>query len=443
MKSFMKKSLAKTTAVAAIAGLSVAATAATLEDVETSFYPYKDSTPSFEGMSVGTVINQSNVDQFADALDPAMANFIKQGWTEIKVGETTSFDLHPNYVKATREGLGSVKLGDKPGEITGFIAGRPFPEEPEANDPRAGEKLAWNYKYGYNWGDNAAISPFYWKYRDMKSSKIERNIKFDFHFLNFMHRVNQAPLPEFTPNPSKLFRAIYVKVAEPFDVKNTQLLIHRKSNDLERDSAWLYLGFQRRVRKLASGQVTDAFLGSDLMIEDFEGYNGRISDMNWTYKGTKDVLLPFYNHNDMELASDEDMKETDGYQFVDFGGKGGCFPNITWQLRKTYVLESAPVDENHPMSKRVHFIDAQTYTIPRTISYDRKGDMWKSFIIGQAHPDHHMAKNKGTGVAIDDSFSMVDVQASHCTTGQFKGQVDPALNPRNKFSVQNLRASGR
>ncbi|MEW8549000.1 MAG: hypothetical protein AB2533_00970, partial [Candidatus Thiodiazotropha endolucinida] len=30
---------------------------------------------------------------------------------------------------------------------------------------------------------------------------------------------------------------------------------------------------------MASGQVTDAFLGSDVMIEDFEGYNGRINDM--------------------------------------------------------------------------------------------------------------------------------------------------------------------
>ena len=39
----------------------------------------------------------------------------------------------------------------------------------------------------------------------------------------------------------------------------------------------------------------------------------------------------------MELATD--LVESDGYQFVEFGGKGGCFPNITWQLRKVYVLE--------------------------------------------------------------------------------------------------------
>ena len=386
-------------------------------------------------------INSSNVEQFKDVMDEAIFEQVKNGWLEVKVGETTSFDLHPNYVEATRKGLGQVSLGDQLGQINGFVAGRPFPEEPDASDPRAGEKLAWNFKYGYNWGDNAAIYPFYWKYRDLESGKVERTLKFNFHFLNYKHRVNQDPVPEFADNPSDLFRAIYVQVLEPFDVKNTQLLIHRASDDLKRDNTWLYLGFQRRVRRLSSGQITDSFLGADLMIEDFEGYNGRISDMNWAYKGTKNILLPFYNHNDMELATD--LVEKDGYQFVEFGGKGGCYPNITWQLRKVYVLESDPIDDNHPISKRVHYVDAQTFTLPRTLIYDRKGDLWKSWIIGQAHPDHHLEKNKGTGVAIDDAFSMMDVQAGHCTTGQFKGQVDPALNPVKIFTVQNMRAEGR
>lgn len=417
------------------------AQAVTLEDVESSFYPYKDGGPSFPGLDVGMTINSGNVAQFQDVLDEAVFEQIKNGWFEMKVGETTSFDLHPNYVEATRKSVGQVSLGEQLGQINGFVAGRPFPEEPSADDPRAGEKLAWNYKYGYNWGDNAAISPFYWRYRDMDSGKVERTLKFSFHFLNYKHRVNQEPVPEFADNPSDLFRAIYVQVLEPFDVKNTQLLIQRASDDVKPDNTWLYLGFQRRVRRLASGQITDSFLGADLMIEDFEGYNGRISDMNWTYKGTKNVLLPFYNHNDLELATD--LEESDGYQFVDFGGKGGCYPNITWQLRKVYVLENDPIDDNHPISKRVHYIDAQTFTIPRTLVYDRKGDLWKSFIIGQAHPDHHMDKNKGTGVSIDDSFSMVDVQAGHCTTGQFKGQLDPALNPPKLFTVQNMRAKGR
>lgn len=436
----MFKKTVTSLALASCLGTGFAA-AARADVVDDSFYPYAAGAPSFSGLEVGMTINSGNVAQFKEILDEAMFQNISDGWLEMTVGETTSFDLHPNYVKATRDSLGKVSLGDELGQINGFVAGRPFPEEPDAADPRAGEKLAWNYKYGYNWGDNAAIAPFYWKFRDMDSGKIERTIKFNFHFLNFKHRVNQEPVPEFADNPSNLFRGIYVQVLEPFDVKNTQLLIHRSDDDLVRDNTWLYLGFQRRVRRLSSGQITDSFLGSDLMIEDFEGYNGRISDMYWTYKGTRNVMLPFYNHNDLELATD--MTEKDGYQFVDFAGKGGCFPNITWQLRKAHVLESDPVDDNHPISRRVHYIDAQTFTIPRTLIYDRKGDLWKSFIIGQAHPDHHLPKNKGTGVSIDDSFSAVDVQAGHCTTGQFKGQLDPSMNPPKLFTVQNMRATGR
>jgi len=425
-----------------LTALAMACTAQAQADVvDNSFYPYRESAPSAPGLTTGMTINQANVAQFRDIIDPAFYNFIEQGWVEIKVGETTSFDLHPNYVEASRAGLGNVSLGAKPGELNGWQAGRPFPEEPDANDPRAGEKLAWNYKYGYNWGDSAAISPFYWKYRDMNTDKVERTIKFNFHFLNFTGRVNQEPLPAITPNPSELFRGIYVRVLEPHDVRNTQLLIHRAMDDLKRDNSWLYLGFQRRVRRLATGQVTDAFLGSDLMIEDFEGYNGRISDMNWAYKGTRYMLMPFYNHNELQLDT-ETHQDSDGYQVVAFSGKGGCFPNITWQLRKVYEVEATPVDGSHPLSRRVHFMDAQTFTIPRTVAYDRKGSMWKTFTIGQAHPDHHLPANQGSGVSIDDSFSMIDVQAMHCTTGQFKGQVDPSLSTPDMFSVQHMRATG-
>jgi hypothetical protein len=430
--------------IAVLAGPALAVEAAPVTEavIQESFYPYaKGGVPEVAGIKPGMVINASNVDSVVSYLDPATYMFIKNGDYEITVGATTSFDLHKSYVDATRQYAGQASLGEKVGEINAPGAGRPFPQEPSLDDPRAGEKLAWNYKYGYNWGDSAAIMPSYWTMKNMSSGKVERTFKFNFNFLNFSRRTAQEPYPEITPNPSSLFRGTYAQVLEPFDVKNTQLLIHKFQDDTKNDNAYLYLGFQRRVRRLSSGQTTDAFLGTDIMIEDFEGYGGRISDMEWTYKGTQWMLSPMYNHNDLALAAEP--VDDEGYQFVDFGGKGGCFPKITWQLRKTYVLWSEPTDPNHPVGRREHYIDAQTYVIPRNITYDRNGAMWKTFTIGQTHPDHHLAINKGSGVSIDDSFSMVDMQADHCTTGQFKGIVNPELSPASKFTVQQLRAAGR
>lgn len=420
-----------------LAGMVSSVHAATDADVDASFHPYKAGMPSFSGLSAGTVISKANVEQFKDAFDPGLFSMVKDGWVDIKVGKSTDFPQPKSYIEATRKNLNKTKLGAKNGELEGFLAGRPFPEEPKASDPRAGEKLAWNYKYSVNYGDSGSIYPFYWRYRNAATSQVERTIKFEFHFLNFMHRTEQSPIPEITPNPSNIFRAIYAKIHEPQDLKNTQLLIQRFEDDTKLDDAYLYLGFQRRVRRLATGQTTDAFLGSDMMIEDFEGYNGRISDMNWAYKGTKNILVPYYNHNEQALT--DEYKESDGYKFVDFHGKGNCMPNVTYQLRKAYILEATPVNPNHPMSKKVMYLDAQTMNPGRTMIYDRKGQMWKSFTIGKSHPDYHLPENKGSDIALDDLFAQVDMQAMHCTTGQFKVHIDPKLNPPGLFQVQQMR----
>ncbi len=432
----MKKSAISLLAAASLTSVAFAATEA---DVDNSFNPYKAGMPSFPGLSAGMTINKANADQFKDVLAVSIHKLLKDGAFEMKVGATTQFMINDAYIKASKTNLNKAKLGAKAGDtLSGYIAGRPFPEEPDAKDPRAGEKLAWNYKYGVNWGDGAVISPFYWRYRNMTTGQIEKTIKYDFHFLNFMHRTKDAPIPEFTPNPSGIYRAIYVKASEPADLKNTQLLIQRFEDDSKLDDAYLYLGFQRRVRRLAQGQVTDSFLGSDLMIEDFEGYNGRVSDMKWTYKGTKNVMLPMWNHNELKLS--DEFKEADGFKFVNYGGQGGCFPDGTWQLRKVYVLEAVPVNPNHPISKRTFYMDAQLQNLNGSIDiYDRKGELWKAFAVGKSHPDAHLPVNKGSGIGIDDGVIMVDVQAKHCTTAQFKGQVDPKKAPPGLFQVQNLR----
>lgn len=407
--------------------------------IRKSFHPYQDWTPTAAGYEPGLIVNQGNADKFKDIMDEGLYFFVKNGWVEVKTAPTTMFPLSESYIAASRKN-GDVGLAPD-GTLTGYAAGRAFPQEPDASDPLAGQKLVWNYQYGFNSGDSETIYPFWWTFRSAKTGKVERTIKFEWHFLNFVHRVDFDPKPAYPDNPGGIFRGIYGGVKEPFDLSNTQLLIHRYQDDTKRDDAWLYLGFQRRVRRLATGQITDAFLGTDLMIEDFEGYNGRVTDYSWEYGGTRNLLLPFYNHNEMELGA-EPADDPDGYRFVDVQGKGGCFPKVTYQLRKTFTLVGKPKDPNHPLSRRVINLDAETMTMASLVSYDRKGDMWKWFPIGKTHSDNHHPANKGRGVALDDFAVVIDIQAEHCTTLQFKSIITDQGNQPLFFTVQQLRTTG-
>lgn len=415
---------------------------ATMEDVERSFHPYDFETPQTGALQPGVVVTQANVDEIAkDFLDEGMYQMVKDGWVELTVGKLTPIPLNEKYIDATRINLNSATLGEQVGELNGYVAGRPFPTPPNLEDPRAGEKLAWNYRFSLHFGDSGAIGPFYWKYRDMESGKVEKTLKMEFNAYNWKHRTLEPPIPQVEDNPGDLFRTIYMRVDEPFDVKNTQLLIHRYDNDLKRDNAWLYLGFQRRVRRLASGQITDAFLGSDLMIEDFEGYNGRISDMEWKYKGVRWMLVPFYEHNEMVLG--DEFKEDDGFQYITFGGKGGCFPNITWQVRKQYLLEAKPVDSSHPVGHRDIFLDAQTFAFSRINIYDRGDKLWKMWFINQGPDYASMPANQGRGVPVYDGFGMMDIQAMHCTTAQMRTEIHPERVTPKRFTPQYMRAVGK
>ncbi len=429
--------------VASIAMLSAGALQAGVDDsvIDNSFYLYSNWTPEAAGYKPGVLINQDNVESFKDILDGFTYRYIKQGWYQVKTAPTTSFELHSDYVDATRLHADKVTL-TADGTLDGLVAGRPFPQEPDANDPNAGLKVVWNFQRGFNAGDSETIYPFWWTFHNMNTDEEERQLRFEWHFLNWKHRANFEPKPDIEPNPGQIFRSIYSAVLEPFDLLNTQLLIHRYEDDLKRDDAWLYLGFQRRVRRLATGQITDAFLGTDAMIEDFEGYNGRVSDYTWKYLETKNVLLPFFDHAKQDL-SNEPADDPDDFRFVKLTGKGHCFPDVTWQLRKVHMVEGQPKDANHPLSKRVIFLDAQTGIMSILHSYDKKGDPWKYFPIGKAHPDTHLAANKGSGVALDDFAVFLDEQAMHCTTLQFKSHINAEGNSPKIFSVQNLRKRGR
>ena len=56
-------------------------------------YPYRDGPLSYPGLTPGMTIDQSNVEQFKEVLDPATYQYVKKGYAKIPVGKTIPFPL--------------------------------------------------------------------------------------------------------------------------------------------------------------------------------------------------------------------------------------------------------------------------------------------------------------------------------------------------------------
>jgi hypothetical protein len=390
-------------------------------------------------LAPGATITPDNVDQYTRWLDPAVADNLRSGNFQITLGAPLDFTTHPRYVAETGRNLGTTGLGPGPGELSHYQAGRPFPGL-DPQDPQAGTKAAWNMRYAYA-PDETETAHFTWRYRDMRKDKLERTIEMYGAILRYTHRHTHDPIPTLDDNPAGLFSALYLRVNKPQDIRNTQLLIHRAEIDTEPEQAWMYLNTQRRVKRIATGQKTDAFLGSDIMIEDFLGYNGRIVDMEWTYLGSEEQLLPMYGHSQLDLAGQE--PDNEGYRDIGFSGKGSCFPEVTWQLRRIHRLEAAPKNPDHPLSRRHYVIDAATFAPVLTRIYDRSGELWKLGIVALSDSAHHTTENKTWQGAITDGVSMIDLQAEHCTTLNLKSRMAATPLRHKSFNTSYLRQMGR
>ena len=388
----------------------------------------------------GTVIDATNVAQYRQLLDPDIADLVAKDWLTIPVGEPLSFDPHPNFVAATERYAGQAQMGEGAGALMNYTAGRPFAGELSVDDPRAGDKMAWNMRYAFA-GDSGEIPEMYWGYREMRSQTLERTLTFNAAAIRFKYRHVIDPVPELPKNAYNVYSAISLTAEDPTDVSGTKLLIFYNADDNKDEQGWMYVPTLRRVRRIATTARTDSFLGSDIMIEDFLGYSGRIKDMTWAYKGSTFVMLPMYRH-DQVPHSNVKARHFD-YHFVDFTGYSSCFPKVTWQLRKVQILEGVPVREDHPLSKRYFYVDDQTAFPVMGKVYDRAGVLWKFLMAGLAHPDYHLPQNRGSGVGLLDSAAAIDIQNMHCTTLQMMAVVNPPKVQQKDFEPSELNVTGR
>jgi hypothetical protein len=312
----------------------------------------------------------SNVDEIKDNLMPSMYKRVKE--RGLVLLETAYIPYTPNkaWVEATKQYAPSVKLGPD-GYTVGYQAGVPFPVSKriygdvahfDVNDPQQALKLINNQDDRWQ-GDEFMM------YNDIyitDSSGGQRRLSNTYSRYRLEGRVimNPKPVVPDSENPDGLRFIEIAQVTYPYELAGLFSLQHSFKDRHKEDNFWLYIRSLRRVRRASAAQRLDTFAGTDLAYEDFMGFNGFLGDFTYKIVGVKDTYLvrhqPYWPPQDVaHLQANPIYVEK--------------VPNVIW-------YEQYPKNKNHIYSKRLFFYDPDMDTNIHWEAYDRKGDLWKSFV---------------------------------------------------------------
>jgi outer membrane lipoprotein-sorting protein len=328
----------------------------------------------------GDVIDGSNAERIRDYLPPEYwkhRDFFFHEGMRLEIGA-----LHADYSpSAERQALttkyaGQARIG-RDDSLESYSFGLPFPEIDLENDPQAGAKLAWNTDYKHDALEGQASWHFtYW---DVGGEQLPLYYQGTAFAMRLAKRTDLAGDGGSVFPKEKRKGAGGIEVTAPFDVRGVLGMGYRYlaadgPREVARDEdVWVYLPDLRRVRRISAARRMDSISGTDFTPDDGRGFSGIVPQFSWKYVGKAEVLAPI-NTRRLGYPMDKNAK---------FGKSGISLVDDTWDLRKVYIIEQIPKEENHPYSRKTLWLDRESYNFLYAMAYDRKGNLWK--IIQSAH----------------------------------------------------------
>jgi len=395
----------------------------------------------------GDRIDASNVASIQDQISPGVKWCVERGMP-ITIGEYKKIEMPKRYLEATEKFSGQVKLLPGGQGVENYVAGLPFPKIDPA-DPDAAIKIMWNYDYKPLITDDVDLRNFDADTGTIGTGGSELSI--ERHFLldhlrgmSYIGRLWVDPKPSFEPNPDgvRSKQALY-PILEPFDLKGVGTLSFRYLDAEKQDDTWLYLPSLRRVRRLSSAQRSDALFGQDTDVDSYYGYAGNPAWFDWKLVGEKEMLGVMHAQNfPVKWAA---------------GSANFAFDDV-WEPRKVWVIEGTPKLAQYAYSKRILWIDKETYAILYSDIFDRAGNLWKVWLNDfsfrkAAFPTAEIQYEDEMGFL--PAIVMVDVQAAHATkaslpSARFPNEMGWYFNQGAKsgtspdyFTVASMISAGR
>jgi hypothetical protein len=192
------------------------------------------------------------------------------------------------------------------------------------------------------------------------------------------------------------------------------LLIVDSVNPLKQPRrAWQYLPGQRRVRlapDLAYDTPNPGAAGAGTY-DDVSVFNGALDRYDWKLVGKKEMYVPYSSYRLTYHKPASDVTKP-SHLNPDF---------VRWELHRVWVVEGAlKADKRHIYSKRVFYIDEDSWTALASDQYDARGQLYRSSFAFQSYSYDVQAPFADTFAIYDFNSGAYNISGLFGTYGGLK-----------------------
>ncbi len=314
--------------------------------------PYAGETPKF-------VITKDNMAQYAEKLSDGQKAMLSTYATyTMPVYEThrniAYSDELAEYAKINATNAEMIDGGNGLKNVVGVT---PFPI------PQSGLEVVWNHIMRFRGG---SLERTYAQVTPMENGSYTP-VKF---YEEYSRRFR---LTDFETNKDDNVMFYFKQVVTaPARLAGNVLLVHETIDQVkEPRRAWIYNAGQRRVRRAPQvgydgpGTASDGLRTSD----NFDMYNGAPDRYDWKLVGRQELFVPYnsYKLDDKSLSYDDLVKP--GHINSDY---------TRYELHRVWKVEATlKPGQRHIYSKRILYVDEDSWAILVADHFDGRGEMWR------------------------------------------------------------------
>jgi Protein of unknown function (DUF1329) len=315
----------------------------------------------FAGEKPRLVINRANFAQHADTLTEGTKELLKRYPTmRVDVYPTHRLVNYPARIVAnTKANATGARLIDSGLGTENVMPGFPFPI------PKDGYEAMWNHLLAYKslgWFSQGQS----WNVDASGRSTLVSFAEGTFGLAMYDPK-RPGAMSETDP-----FAYIRLHFIGPARRNGEAILVWDSANPLRQGRrTWLYLPGQRRV-KLApdvSYDTPNPGTAGTANYDDMQMFNGAMDRFDFKLIGKRELIVPYSNYTYLYEASPADVAKPNHVN-----------PDVMrWELHRVWVVEATlRPDQRHVYSKRVFYIDEDSWIVLSSDEYDGRGRLYRS-----------------------------------------------------------------